>query len=150
MSADAHRYSASALSDKATRRMFRQARQEGEARSGTEADVDRIVSVRLTRANRRTERLMRRVDALEVRVKELEDKLGGVEEKQPKRGRFRRRRDAAAPKHDDPTIEGARLIASQMLESGSSRDEVAAHLHEAFELADPERVVDEVADGEAR
>ena len=109
--------------------------------------MDRIVSVRLTRANRRTERLLRRVDALEVRVKELEDKLGGVEEKQPKRGRFRRKRQEAPPKPDDPTIEGARLIAIQMLENGSSRDEVAAHLQEAFELPNPERVVDEVADG---
>jgi hypothetical protein len=126
--------------------MFRQARQEGEARTGTEADVDRIVSARLMRANRRTERLMKRVDALELRVKELESRLDGVEPTQPKRGRFRRKREEAAPKPDDQKIEGARLVAAQMLESGSSRDEVAAHLKEAFELPNPEGVVDEVAD----
>jgi hypothetical protein len=128
--------------------MFRQARQEGETRTGTESDVDRIVAVRLTRANRRTERLMRRVDALEVRVKELESKLDGVEAKQPKRGRFRRKRDEApAAPPGDPTVEGARVVAAQMLESGSSREEVAAHLHEAFEVPNPEQVVDDVADG---
>jgi hypothetical protein len=129
--------------------MFRQARQEGETRTGTEADVDRIVAVRLTRANRRTERLMRRVDALERRVKDLEGKLDGVEAKPQKRGRFRRKRDngGAAPP-GDPTVEGARVVAAQMLESGSSREEVAAHLHEAFEVPNPEQVVDEVADRE--
>jgi hypothetical protein len=128
--------------------MFRQARQEGEGRSGTEADVDRIVSVRLTRANRRTERLMRRVDALELRVKELESKLDGVEHPSPKRGRFRRKRAEPAAPPGDPTVAGAHLVAAQMLESGSSREDVAAHLHEAFDLPNPERVVDDVADGE--
>jgi hypothetical protein len=128
--------------------MFRQARQEGEGSAGRESDVDRIVSVRLTRANRRTERLMRRVDALERRVKDLEGKLESVEEKPAKRGRFRRKREEPAAPPGDPTVQGARLVAAQMLESGSSREEVSAHLREAFDVPNPKRLVDDIADGE--
>jgi hypothetical protein len=109
--------------------------------------VEGIVSVRLTRAARRTDALLRRVDALERRVKELEAKLDEAESKVARGGRFRRGQraepPAAAPGGDSG--EGARVVASQMLESGIPAERVVRHLHDVYDLPDAERVVAGVA-----
>jgi hypothetical protein len=114
----------------------------------TPTDAERIVAVRLTRATRRTESLLRRVDALERRVKDLESKLDQAESRAAKSGRFRRQQPsqppAARPPAEDPG-EGARIVASQMLESGIPAERVAEHLHDVYDLPDAERVVAEVA-----
>ena len=114
----------------------------------TPTDADRIVAVRLTRATRRTEGLLRRVDALERRVKDLEGKLDQAESRAARGGRFRRQQPSqppsAKPPAEDPG-EGARIVASQMLESGIPAERVAEHLHDVYDLPDAERVVAEVA-----
>jgi hypothetical protein len=114
----------------------------------TPTDADRIVAVRLTRATRRTESLLRRVDALERRVKDLESKLDQAESKAAKGGRFRRQQASQQPAASAPAEdhgEGARIVASQMLESGIPAERVAEHLHDVYDLPDAERVVAEVA-----
>jgi hypothetical protein len=129
----------------------------------TDVDVDRIVAIRLTRATRRTERLLRRIDALERRVKDLEAQLARVEPRferlqpaaepappqreratapEPASGRFERSEKAPTA---DVEPEGARIVASQLLESGLPAEQVSAHLQELFHLRDASRVVKEVA-----
>jgi hypothetical protein len=138
------------MSGKQTRRRFGRARQEGEAGSAADADADRIVAVRLTRATRRTEQLLRRIDALERRVKDLEGRLDQAEPRASRAGRFRRLQNGeppASPPSSDPG-EGARIVASQMLESGIPAERVAEHLRDVFDLPDPERVVADVAGDE--
>jgi hypothetical protein len=123
--------------------------------------LEGIISVRLGRAARRTEALLRRIDALERRVKELEDKIAVLvkeledkmaeaEPKPARGGRFRRAQRAepasAAPAGDPG--EGARVVASQMLESGIPPERVAQHLQDVYDLPDAERVVADVAGGE--
>jgi hypothetical protein len=126
--------------------MFRRSRRETAAGPSAEEDVDRIVSVRLLRATRRTERLLRRIDALERRVGDLEARVARVESKPARAGRFRRRQEAGSERVPGDTAgEGARIVASQMLGSGIPADRVAEHLHEVFDVPEPERVVDEVA-----
>ena len=122
--------------------MFRRGRPKGDAPTGADAEVDRIVSLRMMRATRRTEKLLRRIDALEKRVKELESR---VDEAEPRAGRFRR--PLEEPAEEPAEGAGARVVASQMLESGIPPGDVAAHLQEAFDLDDPERVVEDVAAG---
>jgi hypothetical protein len=112
--------------------------------------LEGIVSVRLGRAARRTEALLRRIDALERRVKDLEAKLDEAEPKAARGGRFRRAQRAEPPSGapaGDPG-EGARVVASQMLESGIPPERVAKHLHDVYDLPDAERVVADVAGGE--
>jgi hypothetical protein len=113
-------------------------------------DAERIVAVRLTRATRRTESLLRRVDALERRVKDLERKLDQAESRAAKGGRFRRQQPSQPPATRPPGEEpgeGARIVASQMLESGIPAERVAEHLHDVYDLPDAERVVADVASG---
>jgi hypothetical protein len=48
--------------------------------------------------------------------------------------------------HDDPDtrLEDARLVALQMAVAGRSRDEVSAHLRQAFDVRDPDPILDHV------
>ncbi len=51
---------------------------------------------------------------------------------------------SASPAEDAEQLEGARLIALNMALNGSSRDETAKYLEENFQLADRDRLLDEV------
>ena len=52
---------------------------------------------------------------------------------------------ARVPRDDpDPRLDDARLVALQMAVAGRSRDEVEAHLRQAFDVRDPEPILDHV------
>lgn len=50
----------------------------------------------------------------------------------------------AGPPADVPSAAGARLLATQMAISGSSREEIAARLRNGFEIDDPEAILEAI------
>jgi vacuolar-type H+-ATPase subunit H len=54
----------------------------------------------------------------------------------------------APPEHEveprDPRLEDARLVALQMAVAGRSREEVAAHMREAYSIDDPEPILESI------
>ena len=75
----------------------------------------------------------------------------GSAARQPSRVESRRGRSAAEPEPDPAELEpaasapaGARLLATQMAVSGSSRDEIEARLRNGFAIADPHAILDAI------
>jgi vacuolar-type H+-ATPase subunit H len=132
---------------------------EAQARAHLEdarAEADRMVGERLTAVSELTDSLatevedfQRRADRLLALLAELKAEAGG---ERPARGGHLKAVAPSAeeengghpPERGSGTPAGARLLATQMAVSGSSREEIATRLRTGFEIEDTASILDAI------
>jgi cell division septum initiation protein DivIVA len=134
----------------------------------TRAQADRETEERVGALSELTESLLDQASALRRRAEQLEEALRGVRDRLDTgafegatavEGRFRGthlaavappeevvapQEESATPFRERGTPAGARLLATQMAVSGSSRGEIEARLREGFEIDDTKAILDAI------
>jgi vacuolar-type H+-ATPase subunit H len=130
--------------------------------SEAQAEADRLVAERLASLSELTDSLLERADAIrrqtESMVELLEQSKAGIEDR-TEPARRSHLSAVAAPEEPLPVAQelqeprgerevgtpaGARLLATQMAISGSSREEIALRLRNGFEIEDTTAILDAI------
>ncbi len=119
-----------------------------------EAEADRLVGERLTAISELTGSLVAQAEALRREADRLLDSLGHAEAEaeapaaEPHLKAVSLAEDAppgaVGPVEGSRTPAGARLLATQMAVSGSSREEIATRLRSGFEIEDTTGILDAI------
>lgn len=148
-----------AAAERAAAKVIDDAEEEGRRYlSDARAEADRIVSERLSTRVELTdslfaqaEEIRRQSERLLESLEEIRDQIGGAEAERPKASSRGFHLSAVAPVEEPPHEDsgrqesaGARLLATQMAVSGSSREEIAARLRNGFDIEDTDAILDAI------
>ena len=116
--------------------------------AGAEADADRGTAERLSAISDQIDALLDQADAIRDRAGRLAAALERVKDEldqEPSPARTTRATHLKAVEPDEqPDDAGARLLATQMAVSGSSREEIESRLRNGFEIEDTAAILDAI------